>query len=94
MKKVLIVMLLLGAIVLNIEFSTSKSLCNFSLEMVKKATAQTENNCSGQVVRDCYDSYDSPSIWVDDYFARICTSCDMYEGHDFKQSSKCRSCNG
>lgn len=37
----------------------------------------------------CYDSYDSPSIWVDDYFARICEGCTMYEGHDFGNESTC-----
>ena len=37
----------------------------------------------------CYDSFDSPSWWVDDYIARICTPCAYFEGHDFGNESTC-----
>ncbi|MGW8122322.1 hypothetical protein ACV07N_06635 [Roseivirga echinicomitans] len=37
----------------------------------------------------CYDSFDTPSWWVDDYIARICTPCSYFEGHDFGNESTC-----
>lgn len=37
----------------------------------------------------CYDSWDDPSYWRDDYNARRCTPCDYVRGHDFDNEAEC-----
>ena len=39
----------------------------------------------------CYDTYDDPSIWRDDYNARVCEPCSYVRGHDFDNQSTCTS---
>ncbi len=46
----------------------------------------------------CYDSYDTPSWYVDDYIARVCQDpegniCVLYEGHDFSNEKNLCSIN-
>ena len=44
----------------------------------------------------CYDSYNTPLWYVDDYLARVCQDpegniCVLYEGHDFSnEKNLCR----
>lgn len=56
--------------------------------------ALSQNDVIGYIM--CYDSYDTPSWWVDDYYARVCQDpngniCVMYEGHNFSNEKNiCR----
>ena len=57
-----------------------------------EALSQSEGIIIGPVV--CYNFYDSPGIFVDDEFRRVCQDpegrvCVMYEGHDFTVTSIC-----
>jgi hypothetical protein len=64
------------------------------LSVFNKAYAgdnETSTIVSAKVWRGCYDSYESPNIWLDDINKRICTTCDMYYGHDFGDYSQCEA---
>ena len=68
----------------------------YSMPELMKANleALSRNEVVGYLM--CYDSYDTPSWWVDDYLARVCQDpngniCVMYEGHNFSNEKNiCR----
>ena len=68
----------------------------YSMPELMKANleALSQNEVIGYIM--CYDKYNTPSFWVDDYFARVCQDpngniCVMYEGHDFgNEKNLCR----
>ena len=42
----------------------------------------------------CYDSWDDPSWFRDDYNARVCTPCSYVRGHDFGDTATCEPSPG
>lgn len=50
-----------------------------------KLTAQE----GGPQTSVCYNGYENPEWWRNDYYRRICGTCEMVFGHDFELEGTC-----